>query len=178
MPELVRSQALNASTDISAKTVENPIMDRRTVQTGPSEIYGLQPKYLRHNLWEEDSTLSPTIAEWSERAKPLPHPPLSEILDSVSSKTIANFLDLFQVHTPIKIDVFENLLIPILYSSNLYVTVYVKVFGRGPTPLHKDSLEHMTKHAPCLTTIRRFLLNAHLCFSKTSFRGFASSHRS
>ena len=75
-----------------------------------SEIFGLQPKYLRHNLWNENSTLSPTTAEWSEHAKPLPRPPISEILDPISSKTIANHPHLFKIHTPIKVDVFERLL--------------------------------------------------------------------
>jgi hypothetical protein len=85
-------------------------MARRTARTGPSELYGLQPRYLRHNLWEEGLALSPTTAEWSEHAKPLPRPPPSEILDSVSAQTIANHPDLFQIQTPIKVNVFENLL--------------------------------------------------------------------
>lgn len=75
-----------------------------------SDVYGLQPKYLRHNLWEQGSTLSPTTAEWSEHAKPLPRPPLSEVSNAVLSKTIADHPDLFQVRTPIKVDVFEDLL--------------------------------------------------------------------
>jgi hypothetical protein len=77
---------------------------------GPSEVYGLQPKYLRHNIWDEDHALSPTTAEWSEHAKPLPRPPLSELLNPISSKTIANHPELFQIRTPIKVDVFEALL--------------------------------------------------------------------
>ena len=77
---------------------------------GANEIYGLQPKYLRHNLWDQMSTLSPTTAEWSETARPLPRPPLSEISNPYSSQTIANHPDLFQVLTPIKVDVFESLL--------------------------------------------------------------------
>ena len=77
---------------------------------GASEIYGLQPKYLRHNLWDQSSSLSPTTAEWSETAKPLPRPPSSEFLNPFAIQTIANNPDLFQVHTPIKVDVFESLL--------------------------------------------------------------------
>jgi hypothetical protein len=77
---------------------------------GPDEIFGLQPKYLRHNLWEEGSALSPTTAEWSERARPLPRPSHSEVSNPVMTKTIADNPDLFKVHTPIKIDVFESLL--------------------------------------------------------------------
>ena len=75
-----------------------------------NEIFGLQPKYLRHNLWDKSSTLSLTTAEWSEHAKPLPLPPTSETLDPISSETIANHPHLFKIHTSIKVDVFERLL--------------------------------------------------------------------
>ena len=75
-----------------------------------NEFYGLQPKYLRHNLWQEGSSLSPTTAEWSETARPLPRPPPDEVLNPISFKTITDNADLFQVHTPIKVDVFEALL--------------------------------------------------------------------
>jgi hypothetical protein len=110
MPEPAKNLTPNASTVTSARPVEKPDTVRRTAQTGPSELYGLQPKYLRHNLWEEELLLSDTTAEWSESAKPLPRPPLSEILNSVSSKTIAEHPDLFQIRTPINVDVFEDLL--------------------------------------------------------------------
>ena len=85
-------------------------METKHVRKGPNEIFGLQPKYLRHNLWQKDAVLSPTTAEWSETAKPLPRPSLSEILNPISSKTIADNPNLFQVRTPIKVDMFESLL--------------------------------------------------------------------
>ena len=84
--------------------------DHGIARTTPNEVYGLQPKYLRHNLWDNGSSLSPTTAEWSEHAKPLPRPPLSELSNPVSSKTIASFPHLFQIQTSIKVDIFENLL--------------------------------------------------------------------
>ena len=77
---------------------------------GANEIYGLQPKYLHHNLWQEGLELSPTMAEWSEQARPLPHPPLSKVFNPVVAKTIADHPDLFQINTPVKVDVFESLL--------------------------------------------------------------------
>jgi hypothetical protein len=101
----------SASIDIFANNATNPDMVKRTVRMEAGEIYGLQPKYLRHNLWEQGSTLSPTTGEWSEHAKPLPHPPLSEIMNPVPSQTIADNPYLFQVSTPIKVDVFETLLV-------------------------------------------------------------------
>ena len=93
-----------------AKPAANPVTPRKTVRKGPNEIYGLQPKYLRHNLWEEGSSLSPTTAEWSEHARPLPRPPLAELLNSTASQTIAIYPDLFQVDTLINVDAFETLL--------------------------------------------------------------------
>jgi hypothetical protein len=95
MPGHVRTQIQTANTNTSAKTVENQDMETKTVRKGADEIFGLQPKYLRHNLWQEGSSLSPTTAEWSETAKPLPHPPLLEVLNPVTSKTIADHPDLF-----------------------------------------------------------------------------------
>ena len=110
MPEPARSQMRNVSTDISARTVASLAMDRKPAWTAPNELYGLQPKYSRHNLWDDSSILSQTTAEWSERAKPLPRPPLSESSNPITTKTITDHPDLFQVKTPINIDVFESLL--------------------------------------------------------------------
>ena len=108
--ELAKTQTMNANTSMLAKNVERQDMAKGTVRTAPSEIYGLQPKYLRHNLWQESSTLSPTTAEWSERARPLVRPGLSEYSNGAAMKTILENPNLFQVKTPIKIDVFESLL--------------------------------------------------------------------
>ena len=109
-PERANKRTGNASTFTPVKTVEKPDTPNQNARTGPNEIYGLQPKYLRHNLWQESSTLSPTTAEWSETAQPLPRPSLAELLYPITSKTVAENLDLFQVWTPIKVDVFESLL--------------------------------------------------------------------
>jgi hypothetical protein len=105
-----RSQKQSVNTAMSAKVVGNPAMERTTVWTGPNEIFGLQPRYLRHNLWENSSPLSPTTAEWSERARPLPGVPLSELSNPVVSKTITDNPDLFQITSPINVDVFQRLL--------------------------------------------------------------------
>ena len=98
------------NTDISVKDATSPATERATVGKKGSDLYGLQPKYLRHNLWEESSTMSPTTTEWSETARPLPRPPPDKVLNPIAFKTITNNADLFQVHTPIKVDVFEALL--------------------------------------------------------------------
>ena len=101
----------NASTVISAKSAKNPVTAKLTAPIpGANEIYGLQPKYLRHNLWEKGSTLSLSTAEWSETAAPLPRPPELEVSNPIYLRTIADNPTLFQVSTPIKVDVFESLL--------------------------------------------------------------------
>ena len=110
MPGPARTQMLNANIGTSAKTAGNPDMGTGTARKKENELRSLQPKYLRHNLWEEGSTLSPTTAEWSETARPLPCPPPDEVLNLIAFKTITDNADLFQVHTPIKVDVFKALL--------------------------------------------------------------------
>ena len=110
MLALAKTLTWDASTDITAKTATKLDMEEKIARKGPNEVFGLQPKYLCHNLWTKGSTLSPTTVEWSETALPLPHPPLSETSNLLLNKTIADNPDLFQVLTPIKIDVFKSLL--------------------------------------------------------------------
>jgi hypothetical protein len=101
----------NADTVTSARIARNPDTVERIAPTGgANEIYGLQPKYLRHNLWDKGSSLSPTTAEWTESARPLPRPSLAEITNPITHKTITEHPDLFQVSTPVNVDVFESLL--------------------------------------------------------------------
>ena len=109
--ENAKTQMQTPSIDTSAKSARNPDTAKQIAQIlGPNEIYGLQPKYLRHNLWERDSTLSPSTAEWLETADPLPRPPKLEVSNPICLKTITDNPHLFQVSTPIKVDVFETLL--------------------------------------------------------------------
>ena len=75
-----------------------------------NEVHGLQPKYLRHNLWNEGLSMSPATAEWSEHASPLPRPSITEYTNYSAKKTISEHPELFQVRTPINVDVFEALL--------------------------------------------------------------------
>ena len=70
----------------------------------------LQPKYRRHNLWLNAPSVSPTTAEWSEMAQPLPRPPFRETSNPIALKTITDNPTLFQVKTPVNVDSFQSLL--------------------------------------------------------------------
>jgi hypothetical protein len=73
-------------------------------------VLGSRPKYLRYNLWDVDTSPTPTIAEWSESALPLPRPPLSELSNPVALATISNNPSLFGIVTPINVARFAELL--------------------------------------------------------------------
>jgi len=72
--------------------------------------HGMQPKYLRYNVWDPTSDFTPTTADWTEMATPLSRPPLSELVNPIATKTIREHPDLFKVITPIKVDIFESYL--------------------------------------------------------------------
>ncbi|RDB25644.1 hypothetical protein Hypma_006531 [Hypsizygus marmoreus] len=72
--------------------------------------HGLQPKYLRYNIWRVDGSFTPSSADWTVHAKPLPSPPLSELNDPIVTKTINDNPSLFAVITPINVNQFEKLL--------------------------------------------------------------------
>jgi hypothetical protein len=81
--------------------------------------YGMRPKYLRYNVWEardreeEDTHVESLqcLVDWTERARPLPSVPITELLNATVMQTINNRPDLFKVVTPINIDRFETLLV-------------------------------------------------------------------
>jgi hypothetical protein len=73
-------------------------------------VLGSRPKYLRYNLWNVDSSPTPTIAEWSESALPLPRPPPSELSNPVALTTISDNPSLFGIVTPINVARFAELL--------------------------------------------------------------------
>jgi hypothetical protein len=111
----VKTPIPSANTDIYAKDVTKLDIPRKIVQPKLEETYRIQPKYLCHNLWKDSPSLSPTTTEWSETALPLPRLPLREFQNSIVLKTIADNPLLFQVRTPVDINVFQSLL---QYHSN------------------------------------------------------------
>jgi hypothetical protein len=74
------------------------------------DILGARPRYLRYNLWDSTAQFTPTIADWSETAIPLPSPPISELEDPIVKKTISENPELFRIVTPINVDHFQFLL--------------------------------------------------------------------
>jgi hypothetical protein len=82
-------QMLTANTDIPAKNARRAGTEETSAHSKSyAEILGARPRYLRYNLWYPDARVTPTIAEWSETAIPLPAPPMAEIDDPVACQTI------------------------------------------------------------------------------------------
>jgi hypothetical protein len=79
------------------------------IRQSEEDVFGLRPKYLRHNLWTPDSDPKLTAAAWTLTARPLPRPPPAE-LDNISAcLTLENRPDLFKIVTPIHVPVFRRL---------------------------------------------------------------------
>ncbi|PPQ96749.1 hypothetical protein CVT26_010234 [Gymnopilus dilepis] len=113
-----RGPAVNAVTSTSVDPVDSVGTDSISAPLASKpwrEVFGTRPKFLRHNLWPdpgptEEPYLSPTVADWSEFATPLPRPPAHVLADPVATKTISGNPDLFKIVTPIDVDAFERLL--------------------------------------------------------------------
>jgi hypothetical protein len=67
----------------------------------------LRPKYLRYNIWDPKSELTPNTADWTLTAEPLEGPPQSALDDEPVSKTLRENPHLFKIVTPIHVDTFE-----------------------------------------------------------------------
>ena len=91
--------------------MESPNAKLRIQSRESSRVYGMRPSYLRYNLWDPSSEFTPTTAEWTETAFPLPQPPARELANPVFAKTIRENADLFKIITPICVDKFESYLI-------------------------------------------------------------------
>ncbi|KAG6842704.1 hypothetical protein H0H93_003751, partial [Arthromyces matolae] len=68
------------------------------------------PKYLRYNYYSpKRDRHTPSMAEWSETAPPLPYPPVSAINDAATQKTIRDYSHLFRIVTPINVPYLESI---------------------------------------------------------------------
>ena len=93
-----------------ANDVNEQVTERSLATLKRDLALELQPKYLRHNIWEGNDFFSKSSADWSKTAKPLPPIPKSELANPIVTKTIEENPGLFDIITPINVDRFEELL--------------------------------------------------------------------
>jgi hypothetical protein len=109
IPRMDAQKAPIAVTNTSAG-IASDLATAKSIATAKAErVRGLQPKYLRYNLWSPEARTC-SVADWTETAKPLPPIPLCELQNDISSQTIVDNPSLFKIVTPIKVDRFEFLL--------------------------------------------------------------------
>jgi len=103
--------AKTAGSITTAGNAEAPIMAKLPVKLPLGiELYGMCPKYLQYNVWDPEGNLAKTTVEWTETAKPLPRPPPAQLMDPIIGKTVSENPELFKIVTPVKVEVFEDLL--------------------------------------------------------------------
>ena len=107
----VASLTPDANINISASPVDRADMERRPVEKeNREELLGLKPKYLRQNLWSLETESKMIASEWMESAEPLPRPPACEYENLPVCQSLSDRPDLFQVVSPIRVDMLERLL--------------------------------------------------------------------
>ena len=104
------TQPTTVDSDMLANDASKQVTERSLAKLKRDLALELQPKYLRHNIWEGDDYFSKSSADWSETAKPLPPIPEAELANPIVTKTIKENPDLFDIVTPINVDRFEKLL--------------------------------------------------------------------
>jgi hypothetical protein len=72
---------------------------------------GQHPRYLRNFLFPSHSSLTSPTLLFSLDAAPLPRPPLSVSLNPTIQSTITSNPEIFKIVTPIKVNIFQKLLI-------------------------------------------------------------------
>ena len=98
------SQTQPASINTRVWDVENLVMGELAVpEQSEGVVFGMKPKYLRHNLWSIDSDPLMTTAYWTETARPLSSPSPSEFTNVLACQTINSHPDLFKIVTPINV---------------------------------------------------------------------------
>lgn len=109
-PTDAETQLTIANSDTLASAASEQAMEKNHAILRRELLQELQPKYLRHNVWDDNDHFSKSSADWTETAKPLPGIPKSELANPIVSKTIKENPHLFDIVTPINIDRFEKLL--------------------------------------------------------------------
>ena len=107
---IVQTPAQIADTNTFAQNANNKGTEVNGVKsTTLRHLQSQHPKYLHYNLWCDDE-YSKTVAEWTIYAMPLVRPPANEINNEITTRTITNNPSLFEIVTPIKVDIFERYL--------------------------------------------------------------------
>ena len=91
--------------DVARQGMENLLVRKGT----EDEIFGLRPRYLRHNLWSTESDPKITAAEWTCQAKALPRPPLDEWENESVLKTLKDRSNLFEIVSPVNVEALRKL---------------------------------------------------------------------
>jgi hypothetical protein len=139
-PTGVLNPTQSVDTGISARNAKREDMGKKNARNRSyQDLLGSRPRYLRYNLWNSASVFTPTIADWSETAIPLPPTPFSELNNPIARKTISENPSLFRIVTPIKLEVFRSLLSdhPNRVSSIRFAQDYRMDFGLGPTHISR-----------------------------------------
>lgn len=96
---------------MTASLVAKADMENLHVESESREVVlGLKPKYLRQNLWSPEEESRMVAAEWTVNAEPLPRPPPCEFEILPVQQTLEERPELFQIVSPIRVDVMERLL--------------------------------------------------------------------
>ena len=106
----VGTQPMIVGSNMPAKDASERVTGKKLVMLKKDLASDLQPKYLRHNIWDGNDFFSKSSADWSETAKPLPTLPELELANPTVTKTINENPNLFGIITPIYVDRFELLL--------------------------------------------------------------------
>jgi len=133
------------ATNTFVETV-NDLATTKSIATAKAErIRGLQPKYLRYNLWSPDLLKTRSTASWTESAQPLPSIPLRELQNRIVAQTISENPSSFKIVTPINVNQFEFLLQS--HPNKLFVQSVCKGLREGFWPW-ADTLkpEYPTTH--------------------------------
>jgi len=91
------------------------VADRLATENHPvekgidGEVFGMRPRYLRHNLWMPDADPLLTAAEWTLLADPLPPPSQQEFKNLAARQTINEHPELFAIVSPINVEALETL---------------------------------------------------------------------
>jgi len=73
------------------------------------QVFGMRPRYLRHNLWTPDADTLVTAAEWTLLAEALPRPSKPEFENLAVMQTILQNPVLFELVMPVNVEALEAL---------------------------------------------------------------------